>query len=187
MMRQVTENHDNGVGNDPGRLESSTLVARESPRGFLGPEPIEGRLPPSGFMTHAVAIRIVSADILAARHNPLAEYRVFEATVTHGPDTGLTLRGPLVLGYSGRIQVIGFLYQNGGPRLTVVGTVYGGGVFLRVVIPGPHGVGSVELAGSGQLQRVTKGLPDGLSLVGSGNLSGPSHNDSGHWSTIAPP
>jgi hypothetical protein len=112
---------------------------------------------------------------------------MFLASVERGPDAGLTLRGPLVLGYSGRIQVIGYLYPDSGGRpFTVVGTVYGGGVFLRLIVPKAHSVQALELVGSGQLRGVRGGLPDGMSLVGSGNLSGPLKGDVGHWATFAP-
>jgi hypothetical protein len=118
--------------------------------------------------------------------SPLAPYRIFEGTVQRGPHKGFTLDGPLVLGYNGRIQVNGFLFQQGGPRITVVGTVFAGGVNLRFVLPGKTGVASVYVTGSGQLRGVRGGLQGGLTLVGSGNLSGPSANDFGHWVTLAP-
>lgn len=139
-------------------------------------------------MTTAPALALAPSALMThTRTNPLAVYRMFVATVERGPDAGLTLRGPLVLGYSGRIQVIGSLYPDSGGRpYTVVGTVYGGGAFLRLVIPKAHAVQALELVGSGQLQGVRGGLPDGMSLIGSGNLSGPLKGDVGHWATFAP-
>jgi hypothetical protein len=118
--------------------------------------------------------------------NPLSSYRVFSAKVTQGPDAGLTFQGPLVLGYAGRIQVIGYLYQNPGPPVTVVGTVYGGSANLRFILPGPHSTAALEVSGAGQLQNVARGRPDGLSLAGYGNFSGPGPNDTGHWVMIRP-
>ena len=152
-------------------------------------ESIEDRLLlHAGVHGHLAAAAHPAAAVLPATpRNPLANYRVFSGTITRGPAAGLTLNGPLVLGIDGRIQVIGYLFQQGGPRVTVVGTVYGGGVSLRFVIPTQKSSIAVEAVGSGQLKLVPNGLLDGLTLAGSGNLSGPDFKrDFGHWSTVAP-
>ncbi|WP_154673739.1 hypothetical protein [Singulisphaera acidiphila] len=126
----------------------------------------------------------VHAEVAPARANPLAAYRVFEATITRGPHAGTTFEGRLVLGVTGRIQVFGYFYpEQGMQRVAVVGTVFGGRASLRFILP--EG-GALEVSGSGRLQSVPRGIPGGLSLVGFGNLSGPARNDFGRWETLAP-
>ena len=126
----------------------------------------------------------VHAEVTPARANPLAAYRVFEATIRRGPHAGTTFEGPLVLGVTGRIQVFGFFYpEKGTQRVAVVGTIFGGRASLRFILP--EG-GALEVSGSGRLQRVPRGIPGGSSLVGFGNLSGPARDDFGRWETLAP-
>lgn len=165
-----------------------TVLARPRRSARPGVEAMEGRVAPSGLASLSSSQAPVhAAQVVAQRPNPLAAYRVFEGTVQRGPDAGLTLKGPLVLGYSGRIQVIGYLFADSGARYTVVGTVYGGSVALRIVIPGRQHTSAIEAVGSGQLRRVAGGLPDGLTLVGSGNANGPDFKrDFGHWLTVPP-
>jgi hypothetical protein len=130
-----------------------------------------------------------TAEVAGASSNPLAHYRVFEGTITRGPAAGrVTLDGPLVLGFGGRIQFSGYLFQQGGPVIYVFGTQTGGGVAMTFNIPTTHHTTERVLAfGSGQLERVPGGLPGGLTLVGSGNLQGPDlKRDTGHWKTVAP-
>jgi hypothetical protein len=124
-----------------------------------------------------------TAEVAHPRVNPLVHYRVFVGTITRGRDAGTVLEGPLVVGYSGRIQVIGYFFPAQGGRILVFGTQTGGAIALRFNLP--FGA-AIEAVGSGTLQSVRGGLPDGLSLVGSGNLSGPAGNDSGHWETLLP-
>ncbi len=116
----------------------------------------------------------------------LARYRVFIGTITRGPARGLTLQGPLVLGYSGRIQVSGVLFDQSGARDTVVGTVFGGATALRIIVPGPHHTTqALETSGTGQLVNLRGGIPGGMTLVGSGNLNGPDlKRDFGTWETL---
>lgn len=115
---------------------------------------------------------------------PLSRYRAFAAAINHGPHSGFSLQGPLVLAVTGRIQVYGFLYpSNGSKRVAVVGIVQGSAVALRFDLP--RG-GALEVVGSGRLQSVQGGIPGGFSLVGSGHVSGPGRNDTGHWETLAP-
>jgi hypothetical protein len=146
-------------------------------------EPCEGRtLLSAGAIAHPAAS--THAAVAAPTAIPLARYRVFEATITRGPHAGFTLKGPLVLVQTDRIQVFGYVFpETGGRRITVVGTVYGGAASLRFILP--QG-GAFEVVGSGRLRRVANGLPGGESLVGLGNVSGPSKNDHGTWLTLAP-
>jgi hypothetical protein len=162
-----------------------------APRRAVKPtlESIEDRLLlHAGVNSHlAAAAHHAPAVAASAQRNPLAPYRVFEGTITRGPAAGLTLNGPLVLGYSGRIQVIGYLFEPGGTRISVFGTDFGGGVALTFIIPTKTSSVRVLAFGSGQLNGVRGGLPDGLTLVGAGNLSGPDlKRDFGHWATVAP-
>lgn len=147
-------------------------------------EPIEGRILLSTAVPHLVhhPAHVRHAPTI----DPLTRYSVFQATIVRGPQAGLVLEGPLVLGYSGRIQVMGEFFPKGGTPILVVGTVFGGGVDLRFVLPGPRGTGALEVAGAGSLRQVPNGLPDGLALIGSGNVSGPASNDVGHWIMLRP-
>jgi hypothetical protein len=136
-------------------------------------------------MAHAIVhAPIAVAAQVAQQTNPLAPYTTFDAAVQRGPHAGLVLSGPIVLGQTdAHGQVIGFLFQNGGPRLTVVGGIFGRRVSLRLVL---HNGGAIEISGVGQLKRVTGGLPGGMALVGSGIISGPAKNDVGAWFTVKP-
>jgi hypothetical protein len=144
-------------------------------------EGVEGRL-----LLSAALPRVAHAPhaTVGATANPaLARYRVFVATITQGKDAGTTISGPMVLGYSGRIQVIGYFFPRSGGRDVVVGTLTGGGATFTVELPGG---GSIQAGGSGQLQGVRGGLPDGLSLVGRGHFFGPGPGDQGSWVTLPP-
>jgi hypothetical protein len=162
--------------------------SRENRRRSLQPdlESIENRL----LLHTGVAIHHAAAAITAsASQNPLANYRVFEGSITRGPAKGLVnLDGPLVVGFDGRIQFSGYLFPTGGGVDYVFGTETGGGVAMTIVIPTTHHTTvSVSAFGSGQLQGVKGGLPGGMSLVGSGTLQGPDYKrDSGTWETLAP-
>lgn len=147
-------------------------------------EPIEGRVLLNGALHHPAhhPAHVSRGSAI----DPLSRYSVFQATIVRGPQAGLVLQGPLVLGYSGRIQVMGEFLPKGGKPILVVGTVFGGGVDLRFVLPGPRGTGALEVAGAGSLRQVPNGLPDGLALIGSGNVSGPNSNDFGHWVMLRP-
>jgi hypothetical protein len=146
-----------------------------------GVEAVEGRQHPS-----AAVLLVAHAPLATAAPtaNPvLGRYRAFVATITQGKDAGTTVEGPIVLGYSGRIQVIGYFFPRDGARDVVVGTLTGGGATFTVELPGG---GSIQAGGSGQLQGVSGGLPGGLSLVGQGHFFGPGPGDQGTWETLAP-
>lgn len=145
-------------------------------------EAVEGRLLLSGGVASHAAHHAPHA-LLRPAVNPLDRFTVFQATIQRGPNAGMTLQGPLVLFQTGRIQVFGYLYQTNGPPITVVGTAFAGGVDLRFVLTNKF---AVEVAGSGQLFNVPSALRGGLTLVGSGNVSGPTNHDHGHWLTIRP-
>jgi hypothetical protein len=124
-----------------------------------------------------------------ATQNPLANYRVFEGSITRGPAGGrVTLNGPLVVGFDGRIQFSGYLFPTGGGVDYVFGTQTGGGVAMTIVIPTTHRTTvSVTTFGSGHLKSVKGGLPGGMTLVASGNLQDPDYKgDFGTWETLAP-
>jgi hypothetical protein len=121
---------------------------------------------------------------VAPTRSPLAPYTILVVQINRGSHAGLTLAGPIVLGQTdAHGQVIGFLYQFGGPRLTLVGGIFGRRVALRLVL---HNGSALELSGVGQLRRVPGGLPGGLALFGSGIVSGPAKNDAGAWVTLRP-
>lgn len=147
-------------------------------------EPIEGRVLLNGAVHHPARHPVHFRP--APPVDPLARYSIFQATIDRGPHAGLVLQGPLVLGISGRIQVNGYLFASSGQTIGVVGTVFAGGANLRFVLPGRFGTGALEVAGSGILRQVPNGLPGGMALIGSGNVSGPASNDSGHWVTLLP-
>lgn len=151
-------------------------------------EPIEGRLLLSASGLHsAIAPTHEQAALPVAsttgKTSALDRYRVFIGRITQGPDAGVTVEGPIVVGYSGRIQVTGQFFPKRGPVAFVAGTQTGGSVALRIVMAGG---GAFEAVGSGSLQSVRGGLPGGYSLVGSGNFSGPQGNDTGTWVTLRP-
>ena len=147
-------------------------------------EDCEARRLLSGGAMGGTPLAVVRTDGGRAAANVVSKYRVFEATIRRGPHAGTTFEGPLVLGVTGRIQVFGFCYpEQGGPRVAVVGTVFGGAVALRFNLPGG---GALEVSGSGRLQRVPRGIAGGLSLVGLGNVTGPARSDFGSWQTVAP-
>lgn len=147
-------------------------------------EPIEGRVLLNGAVHHLVRHPVHLRP--APPVDPLSRYSIVQATIDRGPHAGLVLQGPLVLGISGRIQVTGYLFATSGQTIGVVGTVFAGGANLRFVLPGRFGTGALEVAGSGILRQVPNGLPGGMALIGSGNVSGPASNDSGHWVTLRP-
>ncbi len=150
-------------------------------------EPIESRVLLNGAAAHlgAVHARQSAAHVEAlpssASTNPFDHYRIFIGQITSGPDKGVVLEGPIVLGIAGRIQVSGVFLPKRGPAVSVVGTVAEGAVSLRLVTAGG---GAFEASGSGVLQNVRGGFPNGENLIGSGNLSGPFGNDSGTWATL---
>jgi hypothetical protein len=123
------------------------------------------------------------AHVRNARVDPLTRYRVFIGTVTKGPDAGTTFEGPMVVGFSGRIQFIGEFISRSGAVDQVFGTQTGGSVAFSILLPGGP---RLEAAGSGSLNGVPFGFPGGDTLVGYGNLSGPAGNDTGFWETLAP-
>jgi hypothetical protein len=147
-------------------------------------ESVEGRVLLNGAVHHSAHHPAHVGH--AAPVNPLTRYSIFEATITRGPHAGLVFEGPMVLGYNGRIQVNGDMFPATGRPILVVGTVYSGAVNLRFVLPGKFGTGSLEVVGNGTFRQVPRGIPNGLALIGSGNVAGPARTDSGHWVMLRP-
>jgi hypothetical protein len=96
----------------------------------------------------------------------------FEATVHSGPDTGLSLRGTLRLGWSRDNQLLGLLARTSGPAVPVSGQL--NGVAINLVFYLAH---NRHLFGVG-----TIGHDPGTKhwFVG-GPLVGPERGDSGDW------
>ncbi len=97
----------------------------------------------------------------------------FQATVTSGSDTGLSLRGDLAFTIAPSGSLSGTLdEENGeGSGVPVSGGVSGGTITLVFALGGDS-----QISGSGPFA--------GCSGTGAGTLRGPAPNDQGNWGVI---